>query len=350
MSTLTPVGNFADVRFLVAQLPDIDEAAVAAAAAREAQLLKPQGALGRLEAVAGWLAGWQARHPPRVEHVDIFVFAGNHGITAQGVSAYPAAVTAQMVASFEAGGAAINQLARTAGAMLHVTAIDLDHPTVDFIRKPAMSEADCVAAFNRGLTAPDDQLDLMALGEMGIGNTTAAAAIATALFGGDPVSWAGPGSGLDDAGLARKVQVIAAALERHGPALADPLEVLRHLGGREIAAMTGAIIAGRLRRTPVLLDGYVATAAAAVLAKLRPGALDHCQAAHLSAEPGHRRLLAELGMRPLLDLEMRLGEASGAALAIPLVRAAAACHAGMATFGEAGVAGKLAPPTKPEGG
>jgi nicotinate-nucleotide--dimethylbenzimidazole phosphoribosyltransferase len=343
LSTLTPVGNFADVRALLAQLPAVDHAGVAACRAREPQLLKPPGSLGRLEAVAEWLAGWQAHDPPKVEHAAIFVFAGNHGVARHGVSAYPAEVTRQMVASFEQGGAAVNQLGRVAGADLHVLAIDLDRPTADFTEQPAMTEAACISAFNRGLTAPDDHLDLIAVGEMGIANTTAAAAICTALFGGEPGSWVGPGTGVDGPGRKRKADVIAAALARHRDQLDDPLEVLRHLGGHEIAAITGAILAGRLRRTPVVLDGYVATAAAAVLAKARPDALDHCIAGHVSAEPGHRRLLAELGMRPLLDLEMRLGEASGAALALNVVRAAAACHAGMATFADAGVAGPVPP-------
>lgn len=341
MSTLTPVGNFADVRDLLAQLPSIDSAAAAASAAREPRLLKPEGSLGRLEEVAGWLAGWQGRHPPRVGRAGIFVFAGNHGVTKQGVSAYPAAVTAQMVASFEAGGAAINQLARVAGAELHVVPIHLEKPTDDFTRKPAMSEALCIHAFNQGLTSPDDDLDLIAVGEMGIGNTTVAAALSSALFGGDPRGWVGPGTGLDETGLAKKAEIITRALQKHEGKLTDPLEILRHLGGFELAAMTGAILAGRLRRTPVILDGYVATAAAAVLEKLRPGALDHCLAGHVSAEPGHRRLLAELGMRPLLDLDMRLGEASGAALALTIIRAAAACHNDMASFAEAGVAGRI---------
>jgi nicotinate-nucleotide--dimethylbenzimidazole phosphoribosyltransferase len=342
LSTLTPVGNFADVRALLAQLPKRDDQAEAAALAREVQLLKPPGALGRLEDLAAWLAAWQGRHPPRVEQAAIFVFAGNHGVTAQGVSAYPAAVTAQMVASFAAGGAAINQLARLTGAALHVIPIDLDQPTADFTKKPAMSEARCVQAFNQGLTAPDDDLDVIVVGEMGIGNTTVAAALATALFGGEPADWAGPGTGLDQEGLARKAAVIAGALAKHSGKLGDPLEILRHLGGHELAAMAGAILAGRLRRTPVILDGYVATAAAAVLRELDASALDHCVAGHVSAEPGHRRLLAALRMRPLLDLEMRLGEASGAALALAVVQAAAACHAGMATFADAGVAGPSA--------
>jgi nicotinate-nucleotide--dimethylbenzimidazole phosphoribosyltransferase len=340
LSTLTPVGSFADVRSVLGQLPSVDAAAVAAVRAREPELLKPAGSLGRLEEITAWLAGWQAQSPPRVEHATILVFAGNHGVTAQGVSAYPAAVTAQMVESFEKGGAAINQLARIAGADLHVRPIALDKPTRDFTRHAAMSEADCLLAFNMGLTAPADHLDLIALGEMGIGNTTSAAALCTALFGGASMGWVGPGTGVDGPGLARKAAVIAKALKRHAGKLEDPLEILRHLGGFELAAIAGAVLAGRLRRTPVILDGYVATAAAAVLARLEPTALDHCIAGHVSAEPGHRRLLGELGMRPLLDLDMRLGEASGAALAIGIVRAAVACHTDMATFADAGVAGR----------
>lgn len=348
MSTLTPVGNFADVRDLLSQLPRIDSAAVAAARARERQLLKPEGSLGRLEAIAAWLAGWQGRHPAAIERAGIFVFAGNHGVTRQGISAYPAEVTAQMVASFEAGGAAINQLARIAGAELHVVPLRLDRPTADFTHKPAMREAECVEAFNHGLTAPDDALDIIVVGEMGIGNTTTAAALSAALLGGDPADWAGPGTGLDDAGLARKTLAIEKALKTHAGRLDDPLEILRHLGGFEIAAMAGAILAGRLRRTPVLLDGYVATAAAAILHQAHPGALDHCLAGHVSAEPGHRRLLERLGLEPLLDLGMRLGEASGAALALAIVRAAAACHAGMATFADAGVSGAVPARPKPK--
>ena len=343
MSTLTPVGSFADIRALSTQLPSVDAQALAAAHGREPELLKPKGALGRLETIAAWLAGWQGQHPPELDRAAIFVFAGNHGITGQGVSAYPATVTAQMVQSFEAGGAAINQLARESDAELTVIPLDLERPTADFTKKPALDEADCLAAFNRGLTAPPDELDIIAVGEMGIGNTTVAAALCTALFGGDAVDWVGPGTGVDAAGLARKAEVIDRALEQHASRLGDPLEVLRCLGGRELAAICGAILAGRLRRTPVILDGYVATAAAAVLQKLAPGALDHCIAGHVSAEPGHRRLLAELGMTPVLDLGMRLGEASGAALALAIVRGAVACHNNMATFADAGVAGRVEP-------
>jgi nicotinate-nucleotide--dimethylbenzimidazole phosphoribosyltransferase len=340
---LAPVGSFADIRSLLTQLPSIDTAGVATARAREPQLLKPHGALGRLEAIAEWLAGWQAHDPPKIERAGIFVFAGNHGVARLGVSAYPTEVTRQMVASFEAGGAAINQLARISGSELHVLPIDLDRPTEDFTIRPAMAETSCVQAFNRGLTAPDDDLDLIAVGEMGIGNTTSAAAICAAMFDGTAASWAGPGTGVSGPGLERKIKVIEKALATQAGMLDDPFEVLRRLGGYELAAITGAIVGGRLRRTPVILDGYVATAAAAILAQARPGAIDHCIAGHVSAEPGHRRLLAELKKPPLLDLGMRLGEASGAAVAIGIVRAAAACHAGMATFADAGVTGPVAP-------
>jgi nicotinate-nucleotide--dimethylbenzimidazole phosphoribosyltransferase len=253
------------------------------------------------------------------------------------VSAYPSAVTAQMVANFEAGGAAINQLCRAAGAELTVVPLDLDRPTADFCTAAAMSEAECLAALQRGMAALPPDLDLLALGEMGIGNTAAAAAICAALYGGPAAWWTGPGSGLDRHGVAHKTAVVGRGLMCHAEALGSPVEILRRLGGREIAAMAGAILAARERRVPVLLDGFVAGAAAAVLQALEPAALDHLRAAHRSAEPAHERLLERLGLRPLLDLDMRLGEASGAALAILLCRAAIACHTGMATFASAGV-------------
>ena len=314
----------------------MDAVAEWAARTRQQQLTKPPGALGLLEGLAIWLAAWQGREPASLERVGVLVFAGNHGVTARGVSAYPAAVTAQMVANFSVGGAAINQLCGVASATLDVVPLDLDRPTADFCVDAAMSADECVAALNRGITAVAP-LDLLAIGEMGIGNTTSAAALCAALYGGDGASWAGPGTGLDHAGVERKARVIDLALARHRDALGDPLEILRRLGGREIAAMTGAILAARGHRIPVLLDGLVAGAAAAVLHAQAPGVLDHVQAAHRSAEPAHGRLLERLGLRPLLDLDMRLGEASGAALAILLCRAALACHAGMATFADAGV-------------
>lgn len=310
---------------------------MAAWAAREPQLTKPAGSLGRLEELGRWLSAWQGRHPPRLDRVCARVFAGNHGVAALGVSAFPPEVTVQMVANFQNGGAAINQLCQAFGTELAVVSLDLDRPTADFTQGPAMTEAEFVAAIQAGMDAVPADCDLLCVGEMGIGNTTPAAAIAGALFGGEAALWTGRGTGVDGAGLDRKTQVVAAGMARH--AGQSGLEVLRCLGGRELAAMAGAVLAARLRRVPVLLDGYVCTAAVAALAAERADALDHCVVAHASAEPGHRRLMEKLGKAALFDLGMRLGEASGAALAVGVVRAALACHTGMATFAEAGVAG-----------
>lgn len=337
--TDTTTRSLDGLRARLADLPTLDEAAVAAAAAREPQLTKPSGSLGRLETLAAWLAGWQGRHPPRADSVQAAVFAGNHGVAARGVSAFPAEVTAQMVANFQAGGAAINQLCEAFGVMLSVDAIDLDTPTVDFTAGPAMDEGAFLAAFERGAAAVHDGLDLLCLGEMGIANTTAAAAVCAGLYGGSGAGWAGPGTGVTGAALANKARVIDAGLAANRARLSDGLEVLRCLGGRELAAIAGAVTAARLKRVPVILDGFVCTAAAAALEATRPGALDHCVVGHASAEPGHVRLLERLGKAPLLDLGMRLGEASGAVLAVAVIRAACACHGGMATFAEARVSG-----------
>jgi nicotinate-nucleotide--dimethylbenzimidazole phosphoribosyltransferase len=337
---MTAFASIAALRDACLHLPPPHPDAAERVASREALLTKPPGSLGRLEEMVGWLALWQGRHPPRLERVDILVFAGNHGVTAQGVSAYPAAVTAQMVANFNAGGAAINQLARTAGASLRVVALALDTPTADFTRAPALDEAEFLAAVAAGADAVSTDADLVCVGEMGIGNTTAAAAIAAALFGGGGARWAGRGTGVDHAGLARKQAVIDQALARHAAVLDDPLLVAAALGGRELAAILGATLAARRRGIPVLLDGFVSTAAVAPLARLNADAIRHALAGHASAEAGHRRLLEALGLVPLLDLGMRLGEGSGAALAVLLLRAALACHAGMATFAEAQVSNK----------
>jgi len=329
-----------DLRAACQALPRGDDAAATAVRQRQTTLTKPPGSLGMLEALAEWLARWQGRAMPRLERVDILVFAGNHGVTARGVSAYPSAVTRQMVANFAAGGAAINQLARVAAAELRVIPLALETPTADFTEAPAMDEAAFVAAVSAGAAAVAEGTDLLCLGEMGIGNTTAAAAVAAGLFGGDGERWAGRGTGNDDAGMQRKRAAIDAALARHAAVLADPLALAAALGGRELAAILGAVLAARQGGVPVLLDGFVCTAAAAPLAVLASGALDHAWLAHVSAEPGHRMLAERLRLRPLLDLGMRLGEGSGAALAVPLLRAALACHQGMATFGEAGVSEK----------
>ena len=331
---------FDDIRQLVAGMPGPDLAAADAVRARDAELTKPAGSLGRMEEIAEGLAAWQGKAPPRVERPLVCVFAGNHGVAAKGVSAYPQAVTRQMLENFAAGGAAINQICAAFDLGFKVFDLALDLPTGDFTEGDALDERACVATMAFGMEALAGGADLLCLGEMGIGNTTAAAAILAALYGGDAAFWCGRGTGVDDEGLARKVAAVEAGLAHHRAHLGDPLEVLRRFGGREMAAICGAIIAARLQRIPVILDGYVATPAAAILRALNPAALDHCMAGHLSAEGAHRDVLARLGKQPLLALDMRLGEGSGAALAAGLVKAAAAIHAGMATFGQAGVARK----------
>jgi nicotinate-nucleotide--dimethylbenzimidazole phosphoribosyltransferase len=331
---------FDDFRALIAKLPGPDEAAVAAVRARDAVLTKPAGSLGRLESIVEWLAAWQGKAPPTVNRPLVAIFAGNHGVTAQGVSAFPAAVTRQMVENFAAGGAAINQICLAYDLSLKVYDLALDIPTGDITLEPALDEAACAATMAFGMEATAGGIDLLCIGEMGIGNTTIAAALFAALFGGAAADWVGPGTGVDAAGMSRKQAAVTAALARHAGHLGDPLEVLRRLGGREIAAMTGAILAARINRVPVIVDGYVATAAAAVLFAMDPGALDHCLFAHVSAEPAHARALARMEKTPLLDLGMRLGEGTGAALAAGIVKAAVRLHAGMATFAQAGVATK----------
>ncbi|MFK7745950.1 MAG: nicotinate-nucleotide--dimethylbenzimidazole phosphoribosyltransferase [Roseobacter sp.] len=312
------------------------EEAVSAATVRNGQLTKPPGALGDLEDLAIWYAGWRGTDKPSVENPQIIVFAGNHGVAAQGVSAFPPEVTAQMVLNFDHGGAAINQLASTFGARLDVHPIALDQPTADFTQGPAMTEGEVLEALQIGWNAVNDTADVLVVGEMGIGNTTSAAALGAACFGGDIADWVGRGTGVDDVGLATKTRVVNEGVARHG-ASGDGLELLRCLGGRELAGMVGAIARARDLRIPVLLDGFICCAAAATLVKTAPSALDHCAAGHLSAEGAHARLLAELGKTPLLSLGLRLGEASGGALSLGVLKGAVACLSGMATFAEAGV-------------
>jgi nicotinate-nucleotide--dimethylbenzimidazole phosphoribosyltransferase len=328
-----------DIRAFCRDLPGGDRRFADTAAHRQQNLTKPPGSLGRLEELAIWLAQWQGREKPLLERVTIAVFAGNHGVASRGVSAYPQAVTAQMVANFAAGGAAINQIAKTAAAELRVVPIELERPTRDFTEAAAMSTEEYLEAVDAGYRTVPDDCDLLAVGEMGIANTTTAATLCAALLGGGAARWAGRGTGIDDDGLARKRAAIETALNFHRGILGDPLAVATALGGRELAAIAGAVLAARQHNIPVLLDGFVATSAVLPLARLDAGALDHCRAGHVSAESGHRDLLHELKLPPLLDLDMRLGEASGAAVAILLARAALACHAGMATFAEAGVSG-----------
>ncbi|KAB6717840.1 MULTISPECIES: nicotinate-nucleotide--dimethylbenzimidazole phosphoribosyltransferase [Roseobacteraceae] len=320
---------------ILKQAPGPDMEAQAAATARNAQLTKPAGSLGRLEEIGIWYAAWRGEGRPRIEKPQVAIFAGNHGVTARGVSAFPVEVTVQMVANFQQGGAAINQLARNAGASMSVHALDLDRPTGDFTETVAMSDEDCVRALKTGWDAVDPKADLLVVGEMGIGNTTSAAAMAHALFGGLAADWVGRGTGVDDAGLKIKKEVCAAGVALHGGKA--PLAILASLGGREVAAMAGAIARARVLRIPVILDGFICCVAAACLEKAVPGALDHCIAGHQSAEAAHRAVLEAIDKEPLVSLGLRLGEGSGAGLVIPLVKGAVECLSGMATFAEAGV-------------
>lgn len=331
-----PFSTLCEFRTLLEGATGPDMATIAGAKERNGQLTKPQGALGRLEDLAIWYAGWRDTDRPSIENPQVIIFAGNHGVCAQGVSAFPPEVTVQMVANFEHGGAAINQLAKAAGASLDVVALDLDMPTQDFTVAPAMSEGEVVLALIAGWSAVDPEADLLVTGEMGIGNTTSAAAVAAAVLGGEAADWTGRGTGVDDEGLARKTEVVARGLALHDTT--DPLEALRCLGGRELAAMAGAIAAARHHRIPVILDGFICSAAAATLEKAVTGSLDHAIAGHLSAEGAHERLLDALGKQPLLSLGLRLGEGSGGTLAINVLKSAIACHSDMATFAEAGVA------------
>lgn len=325
----------------LATLRGPDTAAREAALTRQATLTKPAGSLGRLEDIASFLAEWQGRERPRLDHARAAIFAGNHGVTVHGVSAFPPGVTAQMVANFNAGGAAINVLSAAARLELAVVALDLDCPTADFTLGAAMSATECLDAINAGAAVVEAGLDLIILGEMGIGNSTAAAALSARSFGGTAREWVGPGTGVDDAGVARKMGVVERALAVHNYAARSAFETLRRVGGREIAAIAGAVLRARQLGVPVVLDGFICTSAVAPLAADNPAIIDHCLAGHCSAEPGHRLLLQKLGLTPLLTLDMRLGEGSGAAVAAGVIRAALAAHNGMATFAEAAVSESL---------
>jgi len=327
---------FDDFRVLIRDLPGPDSAALAKARDRNAQLTKPAGSLGRLEEIAMWLAAWTGR-TPAINRPLVAIFAGNHGVTKHGITPYPSSVTQQMVENFAAGGAAINQICVTHDLGLKIFDLALDYPTGDITCEAALSERDCAATMAFGMEAIAGGTDLLCIGEMGIGNTTIAAAIHLALYGGTAEDWVGPGTGSEGDVLARKIKAVKQAVAFHKDHLSDPLEILRRLGGREIAAMAGAILAARMEKIPVLIDGYVATAAAAILKAANPSALDHCLIGHVSGEPGHLKSIEKLGKTPLLALGMRLGEGTGAALAAGIVKAAAACHSGMATFESAGV-------------
>lgn len=321
----------------LASMPPPDFEAQAAVEARSVEVLRPFGALARCDQVAAWLAGWQRTPRPKVAKPALVLAAADHGVASRGVSAYPQEVTEAMVAAIEAGVATSSVLARIVGADLRLVDAGVGDPTKDISKEPAMSEEVFVACFHQGrATVAHLDCDILAIGEMGIGNTTSASAVAAAVIGGDPRRWVGRGTGIGDSALEVKREVVATAVQRVGDV--DPIEALRQLGGGELVTLAGAVTEARLRSLPVLLDGFVATAAVLPLEAAVPGALDHCLASHLSSEPGHSLMLEWLGKEPLLRLDLRLGEGSGALLAIPLIRMAAAAVVDVATFSEWGVA------------
>jgi nicotinate-nucleotide--dimethylbenzimidazole phosphoribosyltransferase len=331
---------FAEVLDLLLLVPEGNEEAVDAVRMHDAQLTKPPGSLGRMEQLVEWLARWQGKAKPTLDNPMVAIFAGNHGVTDQGVSAFPRDVTAQMVANFTNGGAAISQICALHELNLRVFELALELPTGDITLAPAMDDKMCAATIAYGMEAIAGKPDCLAIGEMGIGNTTVAAAIYAALYGGTGADWVGRGTGVDDAGLTRKAGAVDRALAFHRDGLSDPLAILARLGGREIAAMLGALVAARHHKTPVIIDGFVATAAAAVAHAVHPEAIDHCVFAHVSAESAHAKALARMGVTPLLDLGMRLGEGSGAALGMVLAKTALHLHMSMATFASAGVSNR----------
>jgi nicotinate-nucleotide--dimethylbenzimidazole phosphoribosyltransferase len=331
---------FADIVDLLTLAPAGNEEAVDATRIHDAQLTKPRGALGKLEALVEHLARWQGKSPPTLENPMVAIFAGNHGVTDQGVSAFPREVTAQMVKNFTDGGAAISQICALHELNLRVFELALEVPTGDITREAAMDDRTCAATIAFGMEAIAGKPDALAIGEMGIGNTTIAAAIYAALYGGSGADWVGRGTGVDDQGLGRKASAVDRALAFHDAELTAPMAILARLGGREIAAMLGALVAARHQKIPVFVDGFVATSAAALAHAVNPDAISHCVFGHVSAETAHARALEAMGVVPLLNLDMRLGEGTGAALGLVLAKTALHLHTHMATFSSAGVSDK----------
>lgn len=347
-----------DINILAKPCAALNEAARGAALARQGQLTKPPGALGALESVAVQLAAMQGVEKPDISSVRICIYAADHGVAAECVSAFPQAVTGEMVKNFAHGGAAVSVLARSVNASLEVVNLGVVNDpgelprvvraviapmTANFAREAAMTPGQLAAALQAGYDSVlrASPADLFIGGEMGIANTTSAAALACALLDESPERLSGPGTGLDSRGVAHKAEVIARALKLHGEGCDTALEVLRCLGGFEIAALTGAYLCAAQCGIPVLVDGFITSVAALVAQRINPGVRDWMLFAHVSAEPGHKRVLDAMGAEPLLQLGMRLGEGSGAAVAVPLLRLACELHGGMATFAEAAVSGKI---------
>ena len=329
------ISNLQMVDDFIHTMPKKNMQAEAAASVYQDRLTKPSGSLGMLEELAVFLAGWQNSERPVIETAQAIIFAGNHGICEQGVNPYPQEVTQLMVSNFENGGAAMNQLCNLSGAELTVKPLSLDSPTQDFTQTKAMSMTELIDAMSAGIKSVNRSANIILLGEMGIGNSTVSSALAASVFGGRVADWVGAGTGSDEKGIARKICIIEEGIAKHG--LCPDLTAILAFGGREQAAICGAILAARSASIPVLLDGFICTAAAAPLYAISSSLLDHCLVGHKSAEPGHQKLLQLMNKKPILDLNMRLGEGTGAALALNILKAAVACHNHMTTFEELGI-------------
>lgn len=316
------------------RLPTCDQASQNAVRDRASNVLRPTGALQTLDEIAILIAGWHATSAPRITRPAALVFAADHGVASSSVSAYPADITASMLKAYQSGKSTLSVFAKIAGATVHAVDVGVGRPTKDIQVEAAMSQQRFDEAITAGRNAVEQlDADLLVLGEMGIGNTTAAAAVTAAILGGQTTSWVGRGTGVDEEGMARKCSAVDRAVTRINE-IKDPLEILRQVGGAEIAAMAGALVAARLRRLPVVIDGYVVTSAALPLHQISSTALDHCLFGHCSAEQGHRKVLTHLNKLPILDLSMRLGEGSGAMAAVPLIAMACAGVTEVPTFQE----------------
>tara|TARA_B100001057_G_scaffold278747_1_gene278991 strand:+ start:737 stop:1753 length:1017 start_codon:yes stop_codon:yes gene_type:complete len=323
------------------EIPNFDESYANQARTHQDELTKPKGSLGKLEDFAIWMSGWQRKKKPTMNNAHCLIFAGNHGVASKGVSAYPIEVTSQMVENFKNGGAAINQLCNLANLNLSVIPIDLENSTRDFTEHTAMELEETIEIMQLGFDAVPKKCDFLVLGEMGISNTTSATAISCVLFNEPVENWTGPGTGLDEQGILRKILIIKSALKLHGKKFTSPQSILSTFGGKEMAAIAGSVIAARLKKIPVLLDGFICTSAAATLTIFEKNFLDHCLISHLSTEPGHLGISSHLKKEPILNLNLRLGEGSGAAIASLIIRSSIGIHNGMSTFEEANVKKKI---------
>lgn len=327
---------FDDIRALIKGAPQGDLAAEEAAREHRRKLMIPPDGMGRLGELAVWMARWQGRNPPRIERPMVAVFASSHGVAKHDVAPDPPDSTGRIVELLKTGQAATNYVAASAGAGMRVFEMAVEQPTKDLSEEPAMTEKECAATIAFGMEALAEKPDLLALGEAGVGGATAAAAVACALYGGNANYWVRAGDWLTPDALERRVDVVQRAMQTHRGHLSDPMEILQRLGGREIAALVGAITAARIEGVPVVLDVFATTVAAAIVHAIEPGAADHCIAGHLSTEPAHPALLDRLGQKPLLDMGLRTTEGAGAAACIPLLRAACEAHAGVATTDQTG--------------